>query len=363
MQGLDLRFWRGKRVVVTGHTGFKGSWLSLWLLDLGARVTGIALNPDTEPALFEQLGLAGELEHRILDIRDADALRDAISSVKPDVVFHLAAQPLVRRSYREPLVTWQSNVLGSVHLLEALRGAKQACALVLVTSDKVYENREWELGYRECDPLGGIDPYSASKAATEIAAASWRASFFGAGHPVRIATARAGNVIGGGDWAEERIVPDLVRALIAGRALRVRNPGAVRPWQHVLEPLGGYLVLAQRLYEAPEPRYQDAFNFGPGQECDRTVRELVTESLTHWPGRWEDGSGGDAPHEAGRLALSVDRARVRLGWHPRWGFARAVKETIDWYRHTQGLGNADLRELTIAGIRRYLDVEGGAPSI
>ena len=348
-----MSFWRGRRVLITGHTGFKGAWLSLWLVNAGARVTGLALPPDTSPSLFDQLGIAGELDHRIGDIRDPGTAAAVVSEVSPDAVFHLAAQSVVLRGYREPVETWQTNVMGTVHVLEAFRALDKPCAAVLVTTDKVYQSQEWEFGYRESDPLGGHDPYSASKAAAELAVACWRHSYLNGGSPVRIASARAGNVIGGGDWSENRIVPDMVRALSAGVPIQVRNPRAVRPWQHVLEPLGGYLLLAQRLIESDEPRYQDAFNFGPAADAERTVRELVDEGLRHWPGTSVDASNLTQPHEAGRLALSIDRARSRLGWTPRWDFARTVRETFDWYRAGTKAPPRELRELSLRAIRDY----------
>jgi CDP-glucose 4,6-dehydratase len=345
---LDQRFWRGRRVLLTGHTGFKGSWLSLWLLSLGAQVWGYALEPETEPSLFTSLGidqgqadcLGGSFHHRLGDLRELQALQAVVAEAQPEVVLHLAAQPLVRRSYRDPLGTWATNVQGSLHLLEALRPLQRPCAVVMVTTDKVYANREWDFGYREDDRLGGHDPYSASKAAAELAIASWRASFCGsASHQnphLSIAAARAGNVIGGGDWAEDRIVPDAMRALAAGKSIPVRRPEATRPWQHVLEPLGGYLLLAERLAQSPPGGgvchpYASAFNFGPALEANRPVRELVEAALQHWPGHWQDLSDPHAPHEAGRLHLQIDKAHHQLGWRPRWDFATTVARTVAWY--------------------------------
>jgi CDP-glucose 4,6-dehydratase len=328
----DPGFWRDRNVLVTGHTGFKGSWLTLWLTSLGARVAGFALEPDTNPSLFSQLGLADAIDHRIGDICDARAIADRVAEVRPEVVFHMAAQPLVRRSYAEPALTWQTNVMGTVHLLEALRPIDRPCAVVIVTTDKVYENREWVHAYREPDRLGGHDPYSSSKAACELATDSWRKSFFADRSPVRIASARAGNVIGGGDWAEDRIVPDLARALAAGTPVTVRNPESVRPWQHVLDPLSGYMTLARRLLESDDPELQSAFNFGPDAADARTVRDLVDEAFTTWPGTaaWAERAAG--VHEARLLTLATSKARSILGWAPTWGFRRAVAETIVWYR-------------------------------
>jgi CDP-glucose 4,6-dehydratase len=335
---LDPSFWQGRRVLLTGHTGFKGSWLALWLLELGARVTGLALEPEGSPNLFTQLGLAERLDHRLGDIRNPALVRQVLADSQPDIVLHLAAQPLVRRSYAEPVATWETNVMGTIHLLEALRALEHPCAAVLITTDKVYRNNEWVYGYRENDPLGGHDPYSSSKAAAELAIASWRASFCGrAPHQtphLRLASARAGNVIGGGDWAADRIVPDAMRALAAGEPIGVRNPAATRPWQHVLEPLGGYLLLAERLSSGASA-LETAFNFGPALEANRSVRALVQEALRHWPGRWDDRSDPASPHEAGLLHLVVDKAHHELGWAPRWPFATTVERTVNWYRRVQ----------------------------
>ncbi len=325
--------YQGKSVLVTGHTGFKGSWLCEWLLLLGAEVHGYSQPPPTKPALFEQLELAGRMKHRIGDVRDAGALRKVIGEIRPDYIFHLAAQPLVRLSYEKPIETYEVNVMGTANLLESLRIADWPCAVVVVTSDKCYENREWIYGYRESDPLGGHDPYSSSKAMAELVTAAYRNSFF-KGHPVKIASARAGNVIGGGDWAADRIVPDCIRALQEKRAIPVRNKRATRPWQHVLEPLNGYLLLAARLSEAgdPNPQLCSAFNFGPGHEANQTVAELVQEILKHWPGRWEDKSDPKTGHEAHLLQLSSDKANALLHWSPVWNFRAAVEQTIAWYR-------------------------------
>jgi CDP-glucose 4,6-dehydratase len=336
---LNPTFWAGRRVLLTGHTGFKGSWMLLWLQQLGARVWGYALEPEGSLNLFSELafvtGTCAGVEHQIGNLADAAALADLVQRCQPEVVLHLAAQPLVRRSYQDPLGTWVTNVNGSLHLLEALRPLQHACAVVMVTTDKVYENREWAYGYRELDRLGGHDPYSASKAAAELAIASWRSSFCGSGtHQtphLRIATARAGNVIGGGDWAADRIVPDAIRALAAGEPVGVRNPLATRPWQHVLEPLGGYLRLAEALALEPNPPCE-AFNFGPALASNRPVQELVSTMLTHWPGRWLDQRDPGAPHEANLLHLQIDKAHQRLGWQPCWDYASTVQRTVEWYR-------------------------------
>jgi len=351
----DRMFWQGRRVLVTGHTGFKGSWLALWLVELGAQVTGLALPPDKDASLFGQLQLDHRLDHRIGDIRDAERLKQLVAETRPQVVLHLAAQPLVRLSYKEPLTTWATNVMGTLHLLEALRSLDQPCSAVLITTDKVYRNNEWLYGYRENDPLGGHDPYSSSKAAAEIAISSWRSSFCGpAAHQnsqLRLASARAGNVIGGGDWALDRIVPDAMRALSRGEAIAVRNPDATRPWQHVLEPLGGYLRLAEAMSASAE--LAGAFNFGPQLEANRPVRELVEETLRHWPGRWQDQSDPTAPHEASLLNLVIDKAHHQLGWAPRWDFATTVERTVNWYRNVQG-GQASALECCRDDLAAYL---------
>ncbi|MGD0536265.1 MAG: CDP-glucose 4,6-dehydratase [Verrucomicrobiota bacterium] len=353
--------YRGKRVWVTGHTGFKGAWLCEWLLALGADVTGYSLPAPTQPALSDQLDLRRRLRHVEADIRDLSTLTRALTETEPDFVFHLAAQPLVRESYADPLGTFSTNILGTANVLQALRSLRKPCAAVIVTSDKCYENRDWVFGYREEDALGGHDPYSASKGAAEIVIASMRRSFF-CDHPVRVASARAGNVIGGGDWAKDRIVPDCVRALQAGQAIPVRNRFATRPWQHVLEPLSGYLWLAAQL---PQPatlrqpstinsQLSGAFNFGPHHDANRTVAELVTELLKHWPGRWEDRTDPQAPHEAKLLQLATDKAHAVLGWSPVWSFADAVEHTVKWYRASRQPADAPaIQALTAAQIAGY----------
>jgi CDP-glucose 4,6-dehydratase len=344
----------GKRVLVTGHTGFKGSWLCEWLLVLGAEVTGLALPPPTTPALFDQLGLSRRVRDRRGDIRDLATVRAAVAAARPDFVFHLAAQPLVRLSYVQPVETYATNVLGTVHLLEAVRLAGAACAVVVVTTDKCYENTGRAQAYREEEPLGGHDPYSSSKGAAELVVSAYRRSYFSApDSPVRLASARAGNVIGGGDWAPDRILPDCIRALQQGRTIPVRNPGATRPWQHVLEPLGGYLWLAAQLAAVPSPRgdVAGAFNFGPTAEANRPVAALVEEVLKHWPGRWENRSDPRAVHEAMLLNLAIDKAQRVLAWKPAWDFAATVAQTVEWYRQISqnpALA-ADLTRRQIAG--------------
>lgn len=350
--------YRDRTVWLSGHTGFKGAWLAEWLLHLGARVHGYALTPPTSPALFDQLGLAGRLQHQVADVREAESVAKAIVAVQPDVVFHLAAQPLVRASYDEPLATFDTNVLGTAHVLEAVRRLEKPCAVVVVTTDKCYENREWVHGYREEDPVGGHDPYSASKACAEIVVSAWRRSFFGRS-PVRLASARAGNVIGGGDYAKDRIVPDCVRALQAGEVIPVRNRTATRPWQHVLEPLSGYLWLGALLTRPERARVPlasltSAFNFGPGHDANRTVADLVTEFLKHWPGRWEDRSDPHAVHEAKLLQLTTDKAHAMLGWEPVWRFPETIARTAAWYRQVTAASDAAAaREMTHGQIHAY----------
>lgn len=343
----------GKKVFVTGHTGFKGSWLCEWLLQLGAEVTGYSLAPNTKPALFNQLGLKSRLNHVIGDVRDLPKLRRVLQNAKPDFVFHLAAQPLVRESYVTPVETFETNLMGTVNALEALRGLKKNCAAVFITTDKCYENRERHRGYRETDPLGGHDPYSASKGTAEIAIASYRRSFFKS-HPVKIASVRAGNVIGGGDWALDRIVPDSIRALQKKQAIPVRNKVSTRPWQHVLEPLSGYLWLGAQLsnLKMHDDKLCSAFNFGPDREANRTVRELVVEILRHWPGEWADKSDPRAVHEARLLHLVTTKAKRELGWRPVWKFSETIRETVEWY-HLITQKPARAREILTRDIADY----------
>ena len=343
MSPAFLHAYAGRRVFVTGHTGFKGSWLSFWLHTLGAHVSGFSLPPTTPPNLHETLGENRFAAETFADIRDTAALTQALQAAQPDFIFHLAAQPLVRLAYAQPVETFEVNVVGTVRLLEAVRAAGRRCPVLVVTSDKCYENRGWEWGYREGDPLGGHDVYSMSKAATELVAQSWRRCFFQTDARLGpLATVRAGNVIGGGDYAADRIVPDCVRALLAGQPIAVRSPQATRPWQHVLDCLSGYLWLGAKLSEpAPEARLADAFNFGPDARSNQPVAALVREFLQHWPGEWRDESRADAPHEASFLHLSTDRAVQWLGWSPTWDFGTAVRETARWY-HARHVARADM---------------------
>ncbi len=358
------RAYAGRRVLVTGHTGFKGGWLTLWLRQLGAEVTGYALAADPMPCLFLAAGVERACRHVVADVRDLARLRAVVREARPDVVFHLAAQPLVRLSYEQPVQTVETNVLGTSHVLEAVRQEGRPCAVVVVTSDKCYENREWLWGYREDEAMGGHDVYSMSKGAAELVVSSWRRSFFHparlASHGIAVASARAGNVVGGGDWAKDRIVPDAITALAAGRAIPVRNPDGVRPWQHVLEPLGGYLLLGARL-AASEPaesraRLCEAWNFGPRPEDARPVRAVVDAIVEGWgSGRWEDRRDPSAPHEAGLLRLSIEKAQGRLGWAPRWEFAETFRRTVEWYRAFHGgASKDDLAALCVRQIDDYL---------
>jgi CDP-glucose 4,6-dehydratase len=355
----DLRLYAGKRVLVTGHTGFKGAWLCEWLLGLGAEVYGLAL-PAPKPSLFFALELERRMKHAIQDIRNAHELQHALRAWRPEFIFHLAAQALVRVSYREPALTFATNTLGTANLLEAVRAENLPCTIVVVTTDKCYENDGAARSFHETDPLGGHDPYSASKAAAEIVVASYRDSFFAHGTEVALASARAGNVIGGGDWAEDRIVPDAIRALAAGKPIPVRHPDFTRPWQHVLEPLGGYLLLGAKLEQArqsasPEQiaRYAQAFNFGPDPTANRRVREVVEEILQHWPGTWQQVAPEKHLKEAPLLSLAIDKAKTTLGWSPRWDFARTVAETVAWYRESNS-GACSMLDFTRQQIASYI---------
>lgn len=356
MEGVvrqDLAWLAGRRVLVTGDTGFKGSWLALWLSELGAQVWGYALPPERPDDHFCLLGLGRIIHHVDGDLRDFEDLRRAFDEFQPEAVFHLAAQSLVRRSYAEPRLTFDTNVGGSVNLLEAVRGCDAVRVLVYVTSDKCYRNREWVWGYREGDELGGRDPYSASKAAAELVFSAYVDSFLSQRARLGAASVRAGNVIGGGDWAVDRIVPDCMRALAQGEPIRLRNPRSTRPWQHVLEPLGGYLHLAGALWREPAA-FGGAWNFGPGDEAMRSVGELAAEVVRAWGGgSVEHAPEAGAPHEAGLLHLNCDKAHHLLGWRPRWDFARAVAETAAWYKAVAG--GAPAAEVSRRQIAAYME--------
>lgn len=343
--------WTGRRVLVTGHTGFKGSWLSLWLNAMGADVTGFALAPPTVPSLFEAARIERIIRHVEGDVRDLAAVRAVVEVARPEVIFHLAAQPLVRLSYVEPVETYATNVMGTVNLLEAARCTAGVKAIVCVTSDKCYENREWIWPYRESDPMGGHDPYSSSKGAAELVVSAWRRSFFDAGGPL-LASVRAGNVIGGGDWAADRLLPDLVRAFEAGVAPLIRAPDAVRPWQHVLEALGGYLMIAERLL-ARERQFADAWNFGPSDEDARPVSWIVERMRAAWGGGAVEAlpDTGPRPHEAGLLRLDCSKARAALGWRPSLTLDQALDWIVTW--HKAVAGGADAGVVTRAQIAAY----------
>jgi len=349
-------FWQGKKVLLTGHTGFKGSWLSIWLQAMGAQVVGYALAPPTNPSLFEVADVAKGMTSIIGDIRDLPHLQKVFAEHQPEIVIHMAAQPLVRYSYIEPVETYSTNVMGVVNLLEAVRVTKSVKAVVNVTTDKCYENREWAWGYRENEAMGGFDPYSSSKGCAELVTAAYRNSYFNPAkyqdHGVAIASARAGNVIGGGDWAEDRLIPDIMRAISEGKPVNIRNPHAIRPWQHVLEPLSGYLVLAEKLY-TEGAAYAEGWNFGPNDEDAKPVQWIV-EKLTQ---SWGEGAswvldGGDHPHEAHYLKLDCSKAKSRLDWHPRWHLDQALEKIVEWQRaYVKG---GDVKALTLAQIDSYL---------
>lgn len=347
---MNAAFWRGKRVFLTGHTGFKGGWLSLWLQQLGAEVTGYALQPPTTPSLFEVADVARDMTSVIGDIRDAAAVNKALCEASPDIVIHMAAQPLVRYSYANPVETYATNVMGTVHVLEAARQAGTVRALVNITSDKCYDNKEWVWGYREGEPMGGHDPYSSSKGCAELVTSAYRSSFC-QDSGLALATARAGNVIGGGDWATDRLVPDILRAFEGNRPVVIRNPHAVRPWQHVLEPLSGYLALAERLYTEGQA-WAEGWNFGPHDDDARPVQWIVERMVRLWGDgatwQWDDG---DHPHEAHYLKLDISKAKARLGWSPRWDLAKALQNVIIW--HQDWLAGKDVKTLCMEQIRHY----------
>jgi len=356
---MNQDFWRGKRVLLTGHTGFKGSWLSLWLQSMGAEVVGYALAPPTNPNLFETAEVGKGMTSIIGDIRDLAKLQTVFTEHKPEIVFHMAAQPLVRYSYAEPVETYSTNVMGTVHLLEAVRNTPGVKAVVNITTDKCYENREWVWAYRENEPMGGYDPYSNSKGCAELVSAAYRSSFFNANsysqHGVALATVRAGNVIGGGDWAQDRLIPDVLAAFEQGKSVNIRNPNSIRPWQHVLEPLSGYLKLAERLYEHGAS-FAEGWNFGPNDEDAKPVGWIVEKMAGMWGdnAKWQIDSG-EHPHEATYLKLDISKARSRLDWHPAMRLQDALKLIIDWSKQRQA--GADIRKLTLEQISIYQNTQ------
>lgn len=352
---MNPAFWNGKKVFLTGHTGFKGSWLSLWLQQLGADVTGYALPPPTSPSLFDVARVAQSMNSIIGDIRDGTMLKNAMRQAAPEIVIHMAAQPLVRRSYVDPVETYSTNVMGTVHLLEAVRQTSSVRAVVNVTTDKCYENKEWVWGYRESEPMGGFDPYSSSKGCAELVTAAYRNSFFNADsykqHQVALATARAGNVIGGGDWAADRLIPDVLASFEKTQPVLIRNPNATRPWQHVLEPLRGYLVLAEKLTEKG-PSFAEAFNFGPQSDDAQPVEWIVTQLAQKWGkcASWQVDANNH-PHEANYLKLDISKASLQLNWQPAMRLDQALSLTIDW-AHQMQLGS-DMRAFTQGQIHSY----------
>ena len=346
-------FFQRKKVFITGHTGFKGSWLCLWLSKLGAHVTGYALDPPTTPSLYELVRVGELVDSQIADVRDAASLADAMQKAQPEIVIHMAAQPLVRDSYKIPVETYSTNVMGTVHLLDAVRQCPSVRAVVNVTTDKCYENREWVWGYRENEPMGGFDPYSSSKGCAELVTAAYRSSFFTVQHGAAVATARAGNVIGGGDWATDRLIPDCISAMLAGEPVRIRNPHSIRPWQHVLEPLGGYLTLAQRLYESGA-EYAEGWNFGPRDDDAKPVEWIVQRMCElRGNGACYDVDAGDHLHEAHYLKLDCSKAHMRLGWQPRWDLGKALTSILEWVDIYSSAG--DLRECCFKQIAEYVE--------
>jgi CDP-glucose 4,6-dehydratase len=349
--------WKGRRVFLTGHTGFKGGWMALWLSSLGARVRGYALDPSTTPNLFTAADIGSRIEDIRGDIRDAAALDRAMLDFAPEVVFHMAAQPLVRLSYQDPIGTFETNVIGTARVLDAVRRTPSVRAVVSVTTDKCYENHEWIWPYRETDPLGGHDPYSASKACAEIVSASFRRSFFAPDRKVALATARAGNVIGGGDWSTDRLIPDLVRGFLSGEPVRIRRPHSIRPWQHVLEPLKGYLTLADKLLTPDAVNYSTAYNFGPADEDARPVSWIADRMVHFWGNNatWVLDEDPNAPHEATYLKLDTSRARQELAWTPKLRLEMALDWLVTWYRTWQSTPNA-IQSLTLSQIAVYQNV-------
>lgn len=345
----STNFWCNKRILVTGHSGFKGSWLTLWLNQLGAKVTGLSLVPNTQPALFDAANVGELCDSYFADIRDAKICADVMAQCQPEIVIHLAAQALVRTSYQEPLATYATNVMGTANILEAIRQQDSVKVALMITTDKVYANQEWHWAYRETDVLGGHDPYSASKAASEIVIQSYREAFF-TKQGIALASARAGNVIGGGDWSEDRLIPDAVRAWQSNECLCIRNPSAVRPWQHVLEPLAGYLSLVQQLWHSPN--LSDSYNFGPETSDAVSVREVISQAMQLYPqARVQFGEVDSGPHEAGLLNLDISKAKSHLGVSPRWGLSQAITSSINWYQSFDD--GQDARLLCLQDIQHY----------
>lgn len=355
-------FYRGKRIFVTGHTGFKGSWLCVWLHELGAEVVGVGLDPYSDRDNFVLSGIGGKIKADLrADIRDGKLLKDIFAEFQPEIVFHLAAQPLVRLSYECPVETFETNVMGTINVLEAIRATKSVKVAVMITTDKCYENKESIEGYVETDPFGGYDPYSSSKGACEIAIQSWRRSFFnpkdyGKKHTVSIASVRAGNVIGGGDWAQDRIIPDCIRALEEGRVINIRSPKAIRPWEHVLEPLSGYMLLAMKMWNSPTD-YCEGWNFGPEADSVSTVWDVATELIKNYgPGMLKDCSNSEDVHEANLLMLNINKAKSRLGWYPRMNMQKCMKLVADWYKRYK---TENAYSLCVEEINNFVEFNNG----
>lgn len=351
---MSPSFWQNKKVLITGHTGFKGSWLSLWLQELGADVTGISIEPPSMPNLFQEAKVADGIKSLRLDIRDTNKIIAELKNLKPEIVFHLAAQSLVRKSYTDPVETYSTNVMGTLNILEAIRAAESVRVGVMVTTDKCYENKEWVWGYRESDAMGGYDPYSSSKGCAELLIASYRRSYFSNEKSTSLSSVRAGNVIGGGDWAQDRLIPDVLRSIQRGEVVQIRNPNSIRPWQHVLEPLSGYIQLAEKSYEQGVA-FAEAWNFGPNDSDAIPVRELVQQLTT----LWGDGAtwrldGQDHPHEAQYLKLDCSKARSILKWQPKWNIEQALQKIVNW--HKLHLSGESARQVCLNQIAEYMSI-------
>ena len=349
MSTIDKDFWQGKRVFLTGHTGFKGSWLSLWLVSLGAKVKGYALSPPTSPSLFIEANIDSIIDSQIADIRDQDTLHESMTKFSPDILIHMAAQPLVRYSYDEPIETYEVNVIGTAKVLEVARSCPNLKAIVNITTDKCYENDERAEGYKEDDPMGGYDPYSSSKGCAELVASSYRRSFL-QDQGVGLASVRAGNVIGGGDWADDRLIPDILRSFENGSPVVIRNPKATRPWQHVLEPLSGYLILTQGLYEE-QKKYAEGWNFGPNEQDVKPVDWILDKMILKWPDSSWKLDSNSSPHEAGFLKLDISKAKSKLGWSPVWGLSQTLEKIISW--HQAWLNKEDMQVICLTEIKEY----------
>ncbi len=350
---INPKFWKGRKVLITGHTGFKGSWLSIWLQEMEANIRGISLDPPTQPSLFAEANVRNGLDHYVADIRDSNQILKLIREFQPEIIFHLAAQSLVRHSYLQPLETYSTNVMGTVNVLDAARYTDSVRAIINVTTDKCYENREWDWGYRENEPMGGFDPYSSSKGCSELISSSYRNSFF-QNSEIALATARAGNVIGGGDWATDRLIPDILKGLESNMSIQIRNPNAIRPWQHVLEPLSGYLILAQNLL-IKKKNFAEPWNFGPNDDDARPVNWIVEKICEKWGpnANWKT-QDGDHPHEANYLKLDISKARNRLQWVPQWKLETALSKIVEW--HKDWTSGQDARTLCVTQINQYQNI-------